>query len=246
MRERLLNELETKLEACGLSQDQVRCYMYVYRGMHLDDSLPLPTDEQLRTLEEALRIHAGTAGQSPLHPRVLGCHGIYRCLQVPCTAWQEAKGAIAECFGIGSAEVDALYGGNYEWLLVPAETVRTLAALLLPIYSNPAEALQVFTKAAFANTYTAQYRISAVQQMLGPEIGRKLMLADCRRFGYLFSRHDNDPVSCISYMLYRGLTPEKILEMIEGGSNILNDYKNDTYSLVHQQQMIDRIIRQHL
>lgn len=94
--------------ACGLTPGQAECNMYLHLALHMPDSSRqlLPSDEQLRTPEEALRIYSNQTFSVP-DPPIFSSNQIYRCLHVPCSQWMAAKAAIAERFGCTDADAGA-------------------------------------------------------------------------------------------------------------------------------------------
>lgn len=247
-----VTELDGKLISCGLSPKQAQSYVVFCRQFQQDEQNNqnnlwgmLPSDKCLNTLAEAQRI-ISSAATCRLVPRELSDFDIYRFLQIPCEEWQSAKAVIAECFGRSEAEIDAVYCNDEDWLFVTADTVYTLADYLKTVFPDADLAWKVFQKAALLGAEKSKERITAVLSMLGEEIGQKVIRADINESGWLFYRFYTDPVGCIGYLKECGLTPEKVLELIEQDSYILYMYKEGRRPKYnHDQERIDFVIQRY-
>ena len=73
-----------------------------------------------------------------------------------------------------------------------------------------------------------------------------MIRTDAEAGQWIYWGYYSDPVGCIAYMQECGLTPEKILELIEKEPNLLYMYKIDRrLSYDHNQEYIDRIIQRY-
>lgn len=245
-----VTELNSKLISCGLSPKQVESYVgFCCRQFQQDEQNNLwemfPSDKCLNTLAEAQRVISSTA-TSKLVSHELSDFDIYQFLQIPCEEWQSAKAEIAECFDRSEAEVDTMYCDDEAWLFVTADSVSALADYLKSVFPDADLAWKVFQKAALLGAEKSKERIAAVLNMLGEEIGHKVIRTDINDSGWLFYRFYTDPVGCIDYLKKCGLTPERVLDIIEHDSYILYMYKEGCRPKYnHDQERIDILIQRY-
>ena len=243
--EDFLAELGKLIRACGLSADQAEDYVrYCQSRFELEEQKQyalLPDEKCLATLKEAQWILSGKTNPSELH-----AYMIDRFLQVSCHRWQSAKAAIMECFGCDQKTVDALYDEDEEWLFVSADAVTELAGYLKSLFHDDGIVWNVFRSAALLGADTTKTRIEAVLDMLGEEVGKKVISTDAENNAWLFYRFYTDPVGCVAYMKDCGLTPVKILTVIRMEPDILYFYKEGRrLSYYHDQDQIDGIIQRY-
>ena len=236
-------ELKRRMEACGLSPKQAESYADFCRSKYEPAEQTeygiLPDESCLETLKAAQQIVSRKPECHELHD-----YTIHRLLQVPCGRWQAAKAAIMECFGCSKEAVDALFQEDEEFLFLSEDSVYALTDCLKAVLSDPNTAWKVFPKAALLGADTVKSRIAAVMDLLGEEFGKQAIRADAEEGEWLFWRYYSDPVGCIGYMKEWGLTPEKILTVIQNEPYILHMYKEGRkLSYGHDQERIDHIIR---
>ena len=244
--EAFLTELKTALCACGLTAKQAEQYAaYCYINYELLEEEPygvLPADDNLETLKEAQRILLKNPGLPDL-----GDYTIHRYLQIPCDRWKSAKNTIMECFSCGAEAVDAFYNEDPECLLLTADDVRESAEYLKAALSDIDLCWKVFRKGAvYGGTERFRSRTDAFLEMLGTEIGLKVIRTDAAASGWIYRGYYSDPVACLAYMLECGLTPEKILALIEKDPDFLYSYKIERKrSYCHDQEYIDKVIQRY-
>lgn len=239
-------ELKILIESCGLSAKQAEAYAdycrIQYETAEQMEYASLPDDKCLETLKAAQRI----VDQKPEYHE-LQDSTIDRLLRIPCDKWQAAKTAIMECYGCGQENVDALFQEDEEWLFISEDSVFALADCLKAALSDQNAARKVFPRAALLDVDIVKSRIAAVINMLGEEFGKKVICTDADENGWLFWRFYSDPVGCIAYMKECGLTPEKILTVIQKEPCILYMYKEGRrLSYGHDQEHIDHVIRRYM
>lgn len=244
--EDFLAELKTRIQSCGLSGVQAESYADYCRSQYeLQEQERygiLPADEFLQTLKEAQRIAAGRGDNFELNE-----YAVSRFLQVSCAQWQAAKRAMTECFGCSKETVDKLYGEDEEWLLLPADTVYALADCLNKAVSDRDIAWKIFRQGALLGEEAFKSRMDAVLNLLGEDLGKRVICADAEENVWLFYRFYSDPVGCIAYMKECGLTAGKILEVVQKDAYILHMYKEGRKrSYNHDQDQIDAVIRRYL
>lgn len=243
--EDFLAELRKLILACGLSTKQAEKYAdYCRIQFEMQEQKQygiLPTDNCLKTLKEAQKIISGKSDHIELNE-----YTIDRFLRIPSDQWQSAKRAIMECFGSSKEAVDMLFNKDEELLLVSKESVSALADCLKVTLSDEGVAWKVFRRAALLGEEAVKSRIVSVLDMLGEEFGKKVIRADAEANEWLFWRYYSDPVGCIAYMKDCGLTPEKILTVIQQEPDILHMYREGRrLSYGHDQERIDEIIRRY-
>ena len=239
-------ELKKLIESCGLSAKQAESYADFCRTQYdlaeQVDYGKLPDENCLETLKAAQRI----AARKPEY-HALQDGTIARLLRVPCDKWQAAKTAIMKCFGCSKEAVDTLFREDEEFLFLSEDSVFALADCLKTVLPDKNTAWKVFSKAALLGVDTVKSRIASVMEMLGEEFGKKVIRADAEYGEWLFWRYYSDPVGCIGYMKDCGLTPEKILAVIQEEPCILYMYKEGRrLSYGHDQERIDHIIRSYI
>lgn len=243
--EDFLAELRKSVQACGLSANQAERYAQYCRIRFEQEEQRrfaiLPDGKYLETLKEAQRILSGKPNPSELSEDRMD-----RFLQIPCDQWQSTKARIVECFGCSKDTVDALFSEDEEWLFVSPDSVVELASYLKERFSDIAVVWNIFRSAALLGVNTGKSRIEAVLDILGEEVGKKVISADAEANAWLFYRYYTDPVGCIAYMKECGLTPERILNVVQQDPDILYFYKEGRrLSYYHNQEQIDRIIQRY-
>ena len=139
-----------------------------------------------------------------------------------------------------------MYCDDEAWLFVTADSVSVLADYLKSVFTDADLAWKVFQKAALLGAEKSKERIAAVLNMLGEEIGRKVIRTDINDSGWLFYRFYTDPVGCIDYLKKCGLTPERVLDIMEHDSYILYMYKEGCRPKYnHDQERIDILIQRY-
>ena len=244
--EAFLAELRKLIQSCGLAENQVASYLEYCREKYeanekMDYSI-LPSKNCLETLKEAQRI---TSGRSETYK--LNEYTIDRFLRIPCEQWQSAKNAMMECFGCTKETVDNLYYEDAQWLTLADEAVYDAADYLKETFSDNNLAWKIFRRGAlFGVEERIKSRTAAIQGLLGPEFALKVIRADAEASEWIYWGYYSDPVGCLAYMLECGLSPAKILELIEKEPNFLYMYRIDRrLSYDHNQEYIDMIIQRY-
>ena len=242
--EAFLSELSKRIQDCGLSAQQAESYVqYCQSRFEQEEQAQygtLPADSYLETLKEAQRIISGREKSSGLD-----WYTIDRFLQVPSNQWQAAKAAIVECFGCTRETVDTFYNEEPERLFLTADAIYESAEYLKKVLSDKALSWKIFQRGAIFGR-DRFHRISAILELLGEEFGLKVIRADAEAYGWICWGYYSDPVECIAYMKECGLTPEKILTLVQQEPNFLYMYKTGRkLSYCHNQEYIDRIIQRY-
>lgn len=244
--EEFLIELKEVLQSCGLNTKQADSYAEYCRTKFEDQGQEqygvLPANDMLETLKEAQRIICKNPKSSDLD-----AYTIDHFLRIPCDQWQSAKNAIMECFGCTKETADALFDEDAEWLTLADEAVYDAADYLKETFSDNNLAWKIFRRGAlFGVEERIKSRTAAIQDLLGPEFALKVICADAEASEWIYWGYYSDPVGCLAYMLECGLSPEKILELIEKEPNFLYMYRIDRrLSYDHNQEYIDMIIQRY-
>lgn len=244
--EAFLVELKKVLQSCGLNAKQIDSYTAYCRAEYEEQGREqygvLPADDMLETLKEAQRIIC----RNPKSP-ALDDYTIARYLQIPCDQWRSAKNAIMECFGCTSETVDTLFEEDVQWLALTADEVYDAADYLEATFSDNNLSWKIFRKGVlFGVEERIKSRTAAILDLLGEEFGIKVIRMDAEASQWIYWGYFSDPVGCLAYMRECGLTPEKILELIEKEPDFLYMYKIDRRrSYYHNQEYIDRIIQRY-
>lgn len=244
--EAFIAELRKLIQSCGLAENQVASYLEYCREKYeanekIDYSI-LPSKNCLETLKEAQRIASGRPETYKLDE-----YTIDQFLRIPCDQWQSAKNAMMECFGCTKETVDDLFVENAEWLTLTADEVYDAADYLEATFSDNNLSWKIFCRGVlFGVEERIKSRTAAILDLLGEEFGRKVIRIDTEANQWIYWGYYSDPVGCLAYMLECGLSPEKILELIEKEPNFLYMYRIDRrLSYDHNQEYIDRIIRKY-
>lgn len=247
--EQALYELEKRLHHCGLSSMQVTSYIDFFRykfqnvGQNISDYLP--AEKNLTTLQEALRIKNAVSTEDVYSQ--FGEYEIHRFLQVSSDEWIGTKQTIATLFDRDLKEIDEVYNKDEAWLFVTSGDVSTLAAFLKSTFNDDGIIWKIFQKAALLGTEQTKERVIRLFDLLGEEIGKQVISYDIAHDGWLFYRFYTDPIGCIDYMKECGLTPEKIMNLIEQDSYILYLFKEGRRPRYnHNQEGIDLIIQKYI
>ena len=241
-------ELTSKLTAAGLPEEQVNSFVYKYQlnqnydpdYFEIFENHRIPSDDCFRTLEEAQKIFAANIDKSGYSTEL---SFIRRYLEIPYSQVVETKRSMAENFNLGEEEVNMAYYQAPEWLFITEKTVADFAVFLKSKFDDLDFVWAIYKKAALLGLEKAQYRINSVLELLGVESGEKLIRFDLLGGAWLFYPWFTDPVTCIRYMLERGLTPEKILYLLECEPDFLFEYKEDRkLKYHHDQEFIDSVI----
>ncbi len=244
--EAFLAELRNLIQECGLSAEQAESYAEYCRAqvelLEKEQYGVLPGDNCLETLKEAQRIVSGKAERFALKD-----YSIERFLRIPCDQWQSAKNAIMECFNCAEETVDALFEADPEWLTLTADEVYDAADYLEATFSDNDLSWKIFCRGVlFGVEERIKSRTAAILDLLGEEFGRKVIRIDAEADQWIYWGYYSDPVGCLAYMLECGLSPEKILELIEKEPNFLYMYRIDRrLSYDHNQEYIDMIIQRY-
>lgn len=240
-------ELKKALQSCGLSTKQTDSYAEYCRAqfelLGQEQYGVLPTGNCLETLKEAQRILLEKTDCFALDD-----YRIERFLQIPCDQWQLAKNAIMESFGCAKETVDALFDEDAQWLTLTAGEVYDSADYLKATFSDTELSWKIFCRGVlFGVEKMIKSRTAVILDLLGEEFGMKVIRVDAEAAQWIYWGYYSDPVGCIAYMKEEcGLTPEKILTIIEKEPNILYMYKIDRrLSYCHDQKYIDEIIRRY-
>lgn len=245
LRDDFIQELEKQIKGCGLSAKQAASYVDYCADAYEVKEQPeygiLPDADCLETLKAAQEI----LSDKPEYLQ-LGEAAIHRLLRIPCGRWQAAKAAIMECFSCTEDTVNALFHEDVAWLHVTADSVRELANYLKAVLLDDAMAWKIYRNAALLGIDAVKARISAVLDMLGQDVGKKVIRADAEENCWLFYSYYTDPVACIAYMKESGLSPENILTCIRKEPDILYMYKHrQAASYGHNQEQIDATIQRY-
>ena len=244
--EAFLAELRKLIQPCGLAEKQVASYLeYCREKYEAEEKMEysiLPSENCLETLKEAQRI---TSGRPETYK--LDDYTIDRFLRIPCDQWQSAKNAIMECFGCTQKTVDALFDEDAQWLDLTADAVYDAANYLEATFSDNNLSWKIFCKGVlFGVEERIKSRTAAILDLLGEEFGIKVIRMDAGASQWIYWGYYSDPVGCLAYMQECGLTPEKILELIEKEPDFLYMYKIDRrLSYDHNQEYIDMIIQRY-
>lgn len=239
-------ELKNVLQACGLNPKQADLYVEYCRTEYEEQDREqygvLPADDMLETLKEAQRIICKNPKSTALDD-----YAISRYLQIPCDQWRSAKNAIIKCFDCTKEMVDALFDEDLQWLTLTTDEVYDVAEYLKATFSDNNLSWKIFCRGVlFGVEERIKSRTAAILDLLGEEFGIKVIRTDAEAGQWIYWGYYSDPVGCIAYMQECGLTPEKILELIEKEPNFLYMYKIDRrLSYDHNQEYIDRIIQRY-
>ncbi len=246
--ETFFEELTSKLSTAGLPEQQVRSFVRKYREyqnydpncFEIFNDHRIPSDDCFRTLAEAQKISAANTDKSGYSTEL---SYIRRYLEIPYSQVVEAKKAMAINFNRCEDDVHTAYYQAPEWLFITEKSVTDFAAYLKSKFDEPELLWAIYKKAALLGLEKTQYRIDTVLDVVGSEIGEKLIRFDLQGGAWLFYLWFTDPVGCIKYMLERGLTPEKILYLLECEPDFLFEYKEDRkLKYHHNQEYIDSVI----
>lgn len=243
--EEFVVELKKALQSCGLSMKQADLYAEYCRAEFEEQGREqygvFPADAVLTTLKEAQRINSARKRSVEFSDGIID-----RFLQIPCDRWKSAKSAIMECFGCSKETVDALFDEDPEWLLLTSETIYDIADYLKATLSDEDLSWKLFRRGTIFGAERIKSRTAAILDLLGEEFGRKVIRIDAEADQWIYWGYYSDPVGCLAYMQECGLTPEKILTLIEKEPDILYLYKIDRrLSYCHNQEYIDRIIQRY-
>ena len=243
--EDFLAELKGMIRNCGLSEKQAEGYAQFCQERFEEAQQAqygvLPSDQGLETLKKAQEIVSGITGASELSE-----YSIDRFVRIPSDQWQSAKAAIVKCFGCDDATVDALFREDPDWLTLTENVVCESAGYLHATLSDRDLSWRVFRRGILFGKEMIMSRIAAVLDMTGAEYGLQIIRADAEAGGWLFWDYYSDPVGCIAYMKECGLSPERILTVIEEMPNFLYQYKKGRKTgYGHDQEYIDSIIRKY-
>lgn len=244
-------ELKTKLIEAGLSEQQARSFVLSYQEHSDHNPEPfefflnkqMPTDECFRTLEEAQKIFSAGTNKSEISEEL---SLISRYLVVPYSNVVVAKQAMSEVFPSNSAEIEDAYYQDPEWLFITADSVYAFAEYLKTRFSDTDLIWSIYRKAALLGLEKTKHRIDTVLERLGVEIGEKVIRNDIKGDAWLFYLWFTDPAGCIEYMLECGLSPEKVLYLLECEPQLLFEYKEDRkLKYHHDQKYIDFVIHKY-
>ncbi|MBQ3194756.1 MAG: hypothetical protein IJB59_14440 [Oscillospiraceae bacterium] len=244
--EAFLIELKEVLWSCGLNMNQADSYAEYCRTKFEDQGQEqygvLPANDMLETLKEAQRIICKNPKSSDLND-----YTIDRYLRIPCDQWQSAKNAVMECFDCTKETVDALFDKDAQWLALTTDAVYDVADYLKATFSDNDLSWKIFCRGVlFGVEERIKSRTAAILELLGEEFGIKVIRMDAETNQWIYWGYYSDPVGCLAYMLECGLSPEKILELIEKEPNFLYMYRIDRrLSYDHNQEYIDMIIQRY-
>ena len=155
----------------------------------------------------------------------------------------ETKRTMSINFNCSEEEVNTAYYQAPEWLFITEKSVKDFAAFLKSKFDDPELLWAIYKKAALLGLEKTQYRINSVLNVLGLEIGEKLIRNDLQGGAWLFYLWFTDPIACIKYMMECGLTPEKILYLLDCEPDFLFEYKEERKLKYHHDQVyIDSVI----
>lgn len=246
--ERFFEELTTKLNAAGLPNHQVHSFVEQYceyqaydsSSFELFENHQMPSDDCFRTLAEAQKIFASNTDRTEYTTELTAP---IRYLEIPYCNVSAAKTTMMECFGCNESDVEVAYCQDPEWLFITEDAVNAIADFLKTRFFDRVLIWSIYKKAALLGVEKIQYRINTVMEMLGTEIGEKVIRNDLRGDAWLFYQWFTDPVGCIEYMLECGLTPAKILVLLENEPHFLFEYKEGRkLKYHHNQEYIDCVI----
>ena len=250
--ETFFNELASKLSNAGLPEQQIRyfireCREYPNYGTDCYERIKnhqMPSDDCFRTLTEAQKICTSNMKESAYPTELIFFE---RYLEIPYSQVEEAKQAMKVNFGCDDSEICTAYSQAPEWLLITVQSVSEFSSYLKSKFSDCKFLWSIYKRAALLGLEKTQYRINTVLEILGEDVGEKLIRHDLQGEGWLFYLWFTDPVSCIKYMLERGLTPERILYLLECEPDFLFEYKEERkLKYFHNQDYIDSVIVQYL
>jgi len=200
----------------------------------------MPSDECFRTLEEAQKIFSSDSKRNNSSEELFY---ITRYLEVPYSNVIAAKQAMSKVFHRNAADIEDAYYQDPEWLFITADAVYAFADYLKTLFSDADLIWSIYKKAARLGLEKTQYRIETVFKCLGTEIGERVIQNDLENDAWLFYLWFTDPAACIEYMTECGLTPEKVLHLLECEPRFLFEYKEGRKNKYHHdQRYIDFVI----
>ena len=245
-------ELSSKLNATGLPEHQVRSFVERYREYQVYDpssfnlfkNHQIPSDDCFKTLAEAQKIFSADINKSEYTKEL---DFISRYLEVPYSTVVATKQEMTECFACSSDDIEDAYYQSPEWLFITVDTVKPFADFLHSKFHDSELIWSIYKKAAPLGLEKTQYRINRVLEILGPVIGEEVIRNDLQEDAWLFYLWFTDPVGCIEYMRERGMTPEKILNLLKHEPRFLFEYKEDRkLKYLHDQEYIDYVINKYV
>lgn len=248
--ESFFEALSNKLLKAGLPERQVHSFVENYREYPHDDHIlfelfndhQMPSDDCFRTLAEAQKIFE--AHKKRKYSDELDF--IDRYLTVPFCDVIAAKNVMKTVFGQTDANVDEAYYQDPDWLFISADSVSAFANYLKTKFSDLSLVWSIYRNTALLGLKKTQQRIDTVLELLGEDIGEKVIRNDLKGEAWLFYLWFTDPIGCIAYMLESGLTPENVLYLLECEPQFLFEYKEDRkLKYHHDQRYIDFVIQKY-
>ena len=245
-------ELASKLSAAGLSEYVVRSFVERYREYQAYDpsnsdlfrNHQIPSDDCFRTLAEAQKIFSGDTNKSKYLAEL---NSISRYLEIPYSTVIATKQKMAECFICSTNDIEDAYYQSPEWLFITVDTVKPFSDFLHDRFCDSELAWSIYKKAALLGLEKTEYRINRVLEILGPVIGEEVIRNDLKGDAWLFYLWFTDPVGCVEYMAERGMTPEKILNLLKHEPQFLFEYKEGRKKkYLHDQEYIDCVINKYV